>query len=56
MAKFKVVYVIKGEIEIEADDRMQAMSHFIDGVGFSNDDIYENLNHNPLMTEIVLIK
>lgn len=55
MAKFLVVYNIKGEIEIEAEDRTQAMSFFIDRVGFSNDDIYENLDHNPTISEMVLL-
>lgn len=56
MAKFKVRYTIEGEIEIEAKDKTQVMSYFLDKVGFSEDDIYENLDHNPKIVDIVLVK
>jgi hypothetical protein len=56
MTKFKVRYVIEGEIEIEADDRTQAMGNFFDRVGFSEDDLYENLDNNPKIKEMILIK
>ena len=40
--KYKVKYLLQGEIELEADTVEQAKGFFNDRVGFSGDEIYEN--------------
>ena len=49
MVKYKIVYEVRGEIEIELDEAktyQQIEDVFNDKVGFSEDDLYENLNHD----------
>ena len=43
MPKYIVDYVLVGRIEIEADSKDQIPSLFDDRVGFSEDDLYENI-------------
>lgn len=49
MSKFKIVYTMSGEVEIDAENMDEAVEKFDNGVGFSNDDIYENLDNNPIV-------
>jgi hypothetical protein len=50
--KYKITYRLVGEIVIDADDQMDAIQRFVDKVGFSKDDLYENLDHNPLIMHV----
>lgn len=52
MAKYKLTYFVEGEIEIEAENEASAISNFQDRVGFSEDEIYENLNHNFVVVDV----
>lgn len=49
MVKYKIGYVVRGEVEVEFDDLKmysEVVSAFNDRVGFSEDDLYENLDHD----------
>lgn len=50
MPKYKIKYLFQGEIELEADNKDDALEKFHDGVGFSNDDLYEGLGGEPHIT------
>lgn len=46
MSKFEVVYYAQGKLEIEAEDLATALKMFKDKAGFSEDELYDNLDHN----------
>jgi hypothetical protein len=50
--KYKVKYSFSGEIIIDADDISDIELNFNDKVGFSGDDLYENLDHQASIITI----
>ena len=59
MVKYKVLYEVSGEIEIDIElGDIKAYQDFErifnDRIGFSEDDLYENLNHDFKIKAITL--
>ena len=59
MVKYKVLYEVSGEIEIDIElwdiKAYQDFERiFNDRIGFSEDDLYENLNHDFKIKAITL--
>lgn len=52
MSKFKVIYTMTGEVEIEASSFDEAVQNFNDRCGVTEDTIYENLDNNPVVDYI----
>jgi len=52
MNKYKVTYRFVGEVEIEAESKSDAISSFNDRVGVSDDDLYDNVEHKAIITDV----
>lgn len=44
--RFKVLYTVQGEIEIEAENMEDALEKFDEGEVFTKEELYENLGDN----------
>jgi len=44
--EFEISYYVMGKINVRANDLQDALRNFHDRCGFSNDDLYENLDHD----------